>query len=84
MMNGWDMTGWGWGWMTIWTVIAIVLIVLFASAVLRASSPSTKFPGSADSAMAVLRRRYAAGEIDEAEFNRRRAELEDTREERTA
>ncbi|MCC7024188.1 MAG: SHOCT domain-containing protein [Thermomicrobiales bacterium] len=80
MMNGWGMTGWGWGWMTIWWLLAIVIIALLVAAALRNSS-GARSAESPDSALAVLRRRYAAGEIDEAEFRRRRAELEGVREE---
>lgn len=75
MMYGWDMTGWGWGWMSLWTLVAIVLVALLVAALIRSST----FSGSGvsdDSAMAVLRRRFAAGEIDEAEFQQRRAKLE--------
>ena len=75
MMNGWDMTGWGWGWMALWTVVALVLVAAFVAALVRASSPPSS--GRADdSALAVLRRRFAAGEIDEAEYQQRRARLE--------
>lgn len=82
MMNGWEMSGWGWGWMTIWSLLLIVLIGLLIAAALR-NSPGSRSSTVGDSAMAVLRRRYAAGEIDEAEFNRRRAELEAAPEERS-
>lgn len=70
MMDGWNMTGWGW--MTLWTLVAIILIALFVTALLRASTTAAP----SDSAMAELRLRYAAGEIDEAEFLKRRAALE--------
>lgn len=80
MMNGWDMTGWGWGWMTIWSLPIIVLIGVLIAAALR-SGPDRRSSSARDSAEAVLRRRYATGEIDESEFNRRRAVLEDERRE---
>ena len=81
MMNGWEMSGWGWGWMTIWSLLLIVLIGLLVAAALR-SSPGSRPSTPGDPAITILRRRYAAGEINEPEFNRRRAELEDELEER--
>jgi putative membrane protein len=75
MMDGWTMTGWGWGWMTLWTVIAAVLVALLLAALIRAAMPPNA-RGFEDSALQVLRRRFAAGEIDETEFQQRRARLE--------
>ena len=75
MMDGWNVSGWGWGWMAVWTVIAIVAIALLVNAALRGSTAS-RFPARPDSAMEELRRRYAAGEIDDAEFQKRRAALQ--------
>jgi putative membrane protein len=81
MMNGWDMTGWGWGWMTIWSLLLFLVIAVLIAAALR-SSTGNPVSAPRDSALATLRRRYAAGEIDEAEFNQRRIALaEDGREE---
>ena len=80
MMDGWSMTGWGWGWMAIWTLAGIVFVAWLAAMLLRSTSPPPAL-APLDSAMAVLRRRFAAGEIDEAEFKQRREELEASREE---
>lgn len=75
MMNGWNMTGWGWGWMSLWTLVVIVVIALLVTAFIRSSRPPDTRT-SEDPALTVLRRRYAAGEIDEAEFETRRTALE--------
>lgn len=80
MMDGWSMTGWGWGWMTIWTLGGIVFVAWLAAMLLRSASPPPS-PAPLDSAMTVLRRRFAAGEIDEAEFKQRREELVASRQE---
>jgi uncharacterized membrane protein len=45
------------------------------AAVIHASSPPSSVTAD-DSALAVLRRRFAAGEIDETEYQQRRARLE--------
>lgn len=73
MMDGWNMTGWSWGWMSIGTLLAIILIGVVVAALMRPTMPPNAL--AEDSALAVLRRRYAAGEIDDTEFQKRRAAL---------
>lgn len=78
MMNGWDgwqMAGWGWGWMFLWGILILTVVVLLVWAIARAAA-SPRAPDEADAAIAVLRRRFAAGEIDQEEFERRCAALE--------
>lgn len=74
MMDGWNMTGWSWGWMSIWTLLAIILIGVVVAALMRPTAPPNA--RAEDSALALLHRRYAAGEIDDTEFQERRAALE--------
>jgi putative membrane protein len=57
-------------WMTLSWLIGILLLVGFLSVLFRAVRP-----GEAESPEAILRRRYAAGEIDTEEFERRLATL---------
>jgi putative membrane protein len=67
-----DMWGHGW-WMWIWPILLIALVV---AVIWIVSRPRTRPPSThGDDAEEVLRRRYAAGEIDEDEFRRRRSEL---------
>jgi putative membrane protein len=75
MIDGWTMTGWGWGWMSLWTLAVIVVIALVVATLVRSWTPPS-IRGSDDSAVAELRDRFAAGEIDETEFQQRRARLE--------
>ncbi len=67
MWNG--LHGWG---MWIWPILLIALVVWIVWIVSRRMGEP---PRGQDNAEEVLRRRYAAGEIDEAEFERRLAEL---------
>ena len=74
-MDGWNMTGWGWTWMIIVTSLGFLVIAVVARALARdAGAPPAR--SAEDSALEVLRRRFASGEIDEEEFTRRRAALE--------
>ncbi len=75
MMDGWNMTGWGWAWMSMGTIVGIVVIALLARAVMDGSG-SRRVRAEEDPALEALRRRFAAGEIDEEEFNRRRTALQ--------
>ncbi len=75
MMDGWNMTGWGWGWMSLFPVLIIVAVALAAWTVVNLSE-SRSGKADEDPALEVLRHRFAAGEIDEGEFNQRRASLE--------
>jgi putative membrane protein len=70
MMNGWGMTGWGWTWMGLWILISVAIVTLLAVALIRGSRPDQRSRVDQD-ALAILKQRYARGEIDEAKFQRR-------------
>lgn len=75
MMDGWNMNGWGWAWMSVWMVIAVAAVVAIVIALGR--GPHVGERGGKDvDALDVLRRRFASGEINEEEFERRRTHLE--------
>ncbi|GMQ88691.1 MAG: hypothetical protein BMS9Abin09_0123 [Gammaproteobacteria bacterium] len=56
-----------------WILLIIVIIAIVKAATGRGSSPGRP---ADESPMEILRKRYARGEIDEQEFERRRRELE--------
>ena len=72
------------GSMGLWSILGLILMVavIVAVAVLivwivkRSSAAPVGVPGEGQVAVEVLRRRFAAGEIDEEEFQRCRAVLE--------
>lgn len=67
------MGGMGW-WMVIWWLFGIAILVLLVWVIVRAVGGS---PGRAeDSPEQILKRRYARGEVDREEYQRR---LEDLR-----
>lgn len=71
--GGWMVGGVGFLWMLLWALVLIGLpVALVYHLVTRSESPDETSP---DDSLALLRRRYAQGEIDEEEFETRRAKL---------
>jgi putative membrane protein len=76
-MMGWG-GGWGWGWfgivhMVLWWFLIVLGIVVLAKW-LFGGGGSSRAAGD-DRALAILRERFARGEIDKAEFDARRRDL---------
>lgn len=65
------------GWMALWWVAGLAILVLLIWAVARiGATPSGPRPsGENESPEAVLKQRYARGEIDDEEFERRLGNL---------
>lgn len=87
MMDGWHrggwMIGWGWAWMLLVLILSLLLVIFLVTLLTRGtggqrgpSAPPAPTAPRRDEALELLRRRFAAGEIDEAEFRSRRAALE--------
>ena len=75
---GWhyNMMGGGWGiFMFIFMLIFLGLMIAGIVLLVRYLSPHARSQ-SADDALAVLKRRYARGEIQKAEFEEKRKDLE--------
>lgn len=66
---------WAWGWL--WMLIPVLLVVLGVVWIVGGTRPAGRSPQSSgeDSAMRILRERYARGEIGREEFESRRREL---------
>ena len=78
-MSGMEMGGMM-GWMLIWGLLGIALLVLAIVGtvwLVRRPRHQRDSKSAVESPEEVLRRRYAAGEIDEDEYWQRRAGLQD-------
>jgi len=56
----------------LWLILLVIVIYMLKDRVGGSSKPSS----SEEDALEILKRRYARGEIDEAEYERRKKELE--------
>jgi putative membrane protein len=73
MDNDWSMSGGDWIWTIVMIGVGALLIALIARMVVSSSAPPRDI--GSDDAHTILRKRFAAGEINEDEFNRKRAAL---------
>jgi uncharacterized membrane protein len=70
----WYNTGWGlsfFGMSVLWWLFWVVLIAMFFTL----ATPAPRWRGRRDDPLHVLARRYAAGEIDTAEYEARRERI---------
>lgn len=76
---GWhsNMMGGGWGiFMFIFMLIFLCLIVGAVVLLVRYLSPHSRTRAASEDALEILKRRYARGEIQKAEFEEKRKDLE--------
>lgn len=79
--------GWGWGWGLgmihglLWWVFVILGIVLLLRLLARgsggSSAPPAAPPPPAETALDILKKRYARGEIGKAEFEEKKRDLQE-------
>ncbi len=77
-MWGSGQMGWGWMMMVLGSLFWIALLALVIVAIMRLWPGAGTFQSSApreDEALSILRQRYARGEIDTEEFERKRRDL---------
>jgi len=79
---GWGMhpgmMGWGWFgplFMIVFWVLIVVLIILLVRRLVSASHPKVTAPPQEDSALEILKKRYARSEINKEEFDAKKKDL---------
>lgn len=75
MMYGSNMNGWDWAWMSFMMIIgtaAVVFVVFALVRGLQSGAPTQQLVEPLD----ILAQRFARGEIDDAEYKRRRDALQ--------
>jgi putative membrane protein len=76
MINNWGCFGWGWmffGWIFMilfWAAVVLLIIWLYKQIT------GTKDVAQDESALEILKKRYAKGEFDKKEFEERKKDLE--------
>jgi putative membrane protein len=77
MMDGYGMAGgfgFGWIFMVLWWALIVVGIVVLVKWMLAGSGSGVRSDGG-NKALDILRERYARGEIDEQEFQKKKRDL---------
>jgi putative membrane protein len=69
--GGWEMGGFGWLFMVVFWALVIWGIVLLVKAVMS----STKSEGKTETALELLKKRYASGEINKEEFEEKKKDI---------
>ncbi len=74
MMGGYGMGGFGFGgiFMILWWILIIIGIVVLVKWLLGSNS---SFGGGSGRALDILKERYARGEIDEQEYQKKKQDL---------
>lgn len=80
IMNDCFQFGWGWGWPFGWLIwfAFIILVVLFIVRLTRGPVSHPPREAGHDSAMTILKERYARGEISREEYMERKKTLEES------
>jgi len=66
--------GWHMGWMFLWWLLAFVVIALLVGLIVRAQGAGTVVH-EGEAPEVILKRRYARGDIDREEYERRLSHL---------
>jgi putative membrane protein len=74
-MMGWGWWGFGWIFMIIFWGLIIAGLILLIRWLVGLSRSHTPYNKDRDSALEILRQRYAKGEIDKEEFDQKKKDL---------
>lgn len=73
MMDGLGGHGWGMGW---WWIIGLIIVIAVVWMVVKSMNRNTgSTQSSGKTALDILKERYASGEIDKEEYEKRKKDL---------
>lgn len=73
--NGYMTFGGGFMWI-FWLVLLVIIVIVIKAAMTGSGNQGNRLESRNETPMEILKRRYAKGEIDDEEFERRRKKLE--------
>ncbi len=71
-MDGFGGHGWGMGW---WWIIGLIIVLAVIWIVVKSMNRTGSAQSSGKTALDILKERYASGEIDKEEFEKRKKDL---------
>ena len=76
-MHDWGMMNWGWGGMIFQVLFWLVIIglIIWGVKYITGQSRTSNSSSTGDSALDILKKRYAKGEIDREEFEQKKKDL---------
>ncbi len=75
-MMGWGGMGWAGGFiMIVFWIIVLAAIIIFIRWAVSSKGPASSAPEQRESALDILKKRYARGEIDKEEFEQKKRDL---------
>jgi len=76
-MHGWEFMQWGWFGFILQIIfwVAIILLIIWIAKKITESQPGDKSSSQGDSALDILNKRYAKGEIDKEEYEEKKKDL---------
>lgn len=72
--NGYMFFGGGFMWL-VWLVLLVIVVIVIKAVMTDSSNRNDSTEAQKETPLEILKRRYAAGEIDDEEFDRRRKNL---------
>lgn len=73
MMDGFGGHGWGMGW---WWIVGVLVLIAVIWIIVKSMNQNTgSAQSSGKSALDILKERYASGEIDQEEYEKRKKDL---------
>ncbi|MFO7890440.1 MAG: SHOCT domain-containing protein [bacterium] len=76
-MHGWEFMHWGWFGFIVQIIfwVAIILLIVWVAKKVTESGSGDRSSSAGESALDILKKRYAKGEIDKDEYEKKKKDL---------